>query len=181
MDLAGVLALLLPALREAGVEPALIGGLALSAHGAGRATADLDLLVAGESSAAVAGVMQRLGYRTLHAGENAVNYASDDPELGRVDYLLAHRPYARAMIERARLNRILGQEHLLVVDAADLIGLKVQASSNDPSRARLDLADIQRLLAVAPDLDLARVREYFQIFEREEELDALLAATGRRL
>jgi hypothetical protein len=63
------------------------------------------------------------------------------------------------------------------VDAADLIGLKVQSSSSDPRRTRLDLADIDRLLDV-PGLDLARVREYFRLFEREAELDALLRGRG---
>jgi hypothetical protein len=55
-----------------------------------------------------------------------------------------------------------------------LIGLKVQAVSNDPRRTRQDLADVEKLLRVA-EIDLQRVREYFRIFEREKELDALLA------
>ena len=40
--------------------------------------------------------------------------------------------------------------------------------------AELDLADIERLLRTA-ELDLDRIREYFAIFDREKELDALLA------
>ena len=66
-----------------------------------------------------------------------------------------------------------------MVDPADLIGLKVQASSNDPSRRHRDLADIQALLRAAPHVDLARVREYFRLFDREKELDALLAELQR--
>jgi hypothetical protein len=66
-----------------------------------------------------------------------------------------------------------------VVDAADLIGLKVQASSNDPARRRMDLADVQRLLECAAGVDLDRVREYFRVFDREKELDALLAELRR--
>jgi hypothetical protein len=66
-----------------------------------------------------------------------------------------------------------------VVEAEDLIGLKVQSSSNDPSRRHRDLADVERLLRTA-ELDLGRVREYFRLFDREKELDALLAgAPGR--
>ncbi len=49
---------------------------------------------------------------------------------------------------------------------------------------RGDVADIERLLRSAPGLDLVRVREYFRIFDRERELDSLLAggsgATVRR-
>jgi hypothetical protein len=65
-----------------------------------------------------------------------------------------------------------------VVDASDLIGLKVQSSSNDPSRRHQDLADIERLLAVA-EVDLDRVRDYFRLFDREKELDALLTRERR--
>jgi hypothetical protein len=65
-----------------------------------------------------------------------------------------------------------------VVEVADLIGLKVQSSSNDPRRARLDLADIDRLLDL-PGIDLGRVREYFRLFDREPQLDELLRVRGR--
>ena len=59
------------------------------------------------------------------------------------------------------------------------IGLKVQSSSNDPRRHRLDVADIAQLLRFAPDVDMTRVREYFRLFEREAELDSLLAEIER--
>jgi hypothetical protein len=45
---------------------------------------------------------------------------------------------------------------------------------------RGDVADIERLLRAAAGIDLARVREYFRIFDREKELDALLAGPGPR-
>lgn len=73
-----------------------------------------------------------------------------------------------------------GLPGLRAVDAADLIGLKVQASSNDPRRRHLDLADVEQLLRRAPAVDLDRVREYFRIFDREKELDALLGELERR-
>jgi predicted nucleotidyltransferase len=77
------------------------------------------------------------------------------------------------MLARAEVRRVLGAS-IRVVDAADLIGLKVQASSNDPARRLRDLADIERLLETAA-VDLERAREYFRLFDREKELDALLA------
>ncbi len=78
------------------------------------------------------------------------------------------------MLARATTDRTAGAPDLPVVDAADLIGLKVQASSNNPARLRIDIADIARLLKAAHDVDLERVREYFRIFDREKELEALL-------
>jgi hypothetical protein len=82
------------------------------------------------------------------------------------------------MLARAALHTILGAQ-VRVADASDLIGLKVQSSSNDPSRRYLDLADIDRLLRSAT-VDLARVRDYFRLFDREKELDALLSGERGR-
>jgi len=41
------------------------------------------------------------------------------------------------------------------------------------------MADIERLLS-SPGVDLDRVRSYFRLFERESELDALLAGGPKR-
>lgn len=50
----------------------------------------------------------------------------------------------------------------------------MQAYVNDPRRRHADLADVQRLLRANPEFDLARVRDYFALFDREKELDDLL-------
>jgi hypothetical protein len=178
MDLRSVLVEIHTALRDASVQHALIGGLALAAHGAARATTDLDLLADGERADDVDRIVRAHGYDCLHRTPEVANYASADRAKGRVDFLFARRPHGRAMLARAQEHPILG-ESVRVVDAADLIGLKVQSSSNDPSRRHRDLADIERLLRAA-EPDLARVREYFRLFDREKELDALLAGESGR-
>lgn len=173
MDLRGVLIEIHQALRGAGVDHALIGGLALAAHGAGRATIDLDLLADGARSDDVDRILRQRGYDCLQRTEHVANYASHEPARGRVDFLFAQRERGKAILARASARDVLG-ESIRVVDASDLIGLKVQSSSNDPSRRRRDLADIERLLERA-EVDLDRVREYFRLFDREKELDALLS------
>jgi hypothetical protein len=178
MDLRSVLVEIHRALHEASVGHALIGGLALAAHGAARATTDLDLLADGERADDVDQIVRTRGYECLHRTEEVANYASTDRAKGRIDFLFARRPHGRAMLARAQEHPILG-ESVRVVDAADLIGLKVQSSSNDPSRRHRDLADIERLLRAA-EPDLGRVREYFRLFDREKELDALLAGESGR-
>jgi hypothetical protein len=178
MDLRSVLLEIHSALREASIAHALIGGLALAAHGAGRATSDLDLLADGDRADDVDRILRERGYECLRRTENVANYVASTPERGRVDFLFAQRAYGRAMLERAALHTILGAP-IRVADAADLIGLKVQSSSNDPTRRYLDLADIDRLLQSAT-VDLARVREYFRLFDREKELDALLSGERGR-
>jgi hypothetical protein len=173
MDLRRVLLGLHEALRAEAIEHALIGGLALAAHGAARATVALDFLADGERADDVDRLLRGRGYDRLHRSEHVANYAASDPAQGRADFLFARRAYGRAILGRAAAHTILGAE-IRVVDAADLVGLKVQSSSNDPSRRRRDLADVQALLR-SPQVDLARVREYFRLFDREKELDALLA------
>jgi predicted nucleotidyltransferase len=176
MDLRNVLIEVHDALREASIEHALISGLALAAHGAARATVDLDLLAEAERADDVERIARERGYECLHRSAHVANFASADASRGRVDFLFARQADGRAMLARAVPHTILGHR-IRVVDASDLIGLKVQASSNDPYRRHIDLADIGRLLEVA-EVDLARVREYFRLFDREKELDALLAARG---
>jgi hypothetical protein len=178
MDLRSVLPEIHRALAEAGIAHALIGGLALAAHGAGRATSDLDLLADGDRAEDVDRILREQGFECLRRTENVANYASSDPARGRVDFLFARRAYGRAMLARAAFHTILGSR-VRVADAADLIGLKVQSSTNDPSRRYLDLADIDRLLRSAA-VDVERVREYFRLFDREKELDALLAGDRGR-
>lgn len=178
MDLRSVLLEIHTALREASIAHALIGGLALAAHGAGRATSDLDLLADGDRADDVDRILREHGFESLQRTPYVANYVAATPERGRVDFLFARLERGRAMLERAAVHTILGAP-IRVADASDLIGLKVQSSSNDPSRRYLDLADIDRLLRRAT-IDLARVREYFRLFDREKELDALLSGDRGR-
>ena len=173
MDFAYVLERLWTQLEKEGITAALIGGFALAALGATRATTDLDLLVSGERADDVHRLMQRMGYKELHRSQDAANYAAEDERLGRVDFLFARRHYSTAMLARAKPRSVAGLQ-IKVVEAEDVIGLKVQSSSNNPKRLRLDLADIERLLQANPDIELALVREYFALFDRENELDEIL-------
>lgn len=177
MDLRSVLLDLHAALDAEGIEHALIGGLALAAHGAGRATGDLDFVADGDRSADVDRLLAARGYQPLHRSDDVGNYVSDDPVLGRVDFLFVRRPKGRAILARSARVEVLGIL-LRVADASDLIGLKVQAYSNDPTRGRQDLADVEKLLRQAK-IDPIRVREYFRMFDREADLDTLLAMVER--
>lgn len=177
MDLRSVLLALHATLDAEGIAHALIGGLALAAHGAGRATNDLDLVADGDRAADVDRVLAAHGFEPLHRSADVGNYVSADPARGRVDVLFVRRPQGRAILARAAPTEVLGAT-LRVADASDLIGLKVQAYANDPTRGRRDLADIEQLLRHAK-VDGNRVREYFRSFDREGDLDALLAMVER--
>lgn len=151
--------------------PALIGGLALAAHQVVRATRDVDFLVDADDAGRLHGILLDLGYRCVHRSDDAANYLRGDEGL---DLLYAHRPVARRLLGEAS-ERATAMGVLRVVSAEGLIGFKLQALVNDPSRSR-DLDDIRALLrAQRAKLDLDEVAGYFALFDRKELLDELLA------
>jgi len=90
-----------------------------------------------------------------------------------VDLLYAHRPIARTLLAQAR--EVAGtMRPLRVVSAEGLVAFKLQGLVNDPQRTQ-DLEDIRALLrANRASLDMAEVRGYFRLFDREGQLDELL-------
>lgn len=155
---------------ELAMPPALIGGLALAAHKVVRATRDVDFLVDADDADRVHEMLLQLGYTCVQRSPDAANYLRGDEGL---DLLFAHRPEARRLLAEAG-QRDSGLGRLRVVSAEGLIGFKLQGYVNDPRRAQ-DLEDIRSLLrANAGTLDMAEVRRYFSIFQREALLDDLL-------
>ena len=173
--------LVLDVARRRKFRAALIGGFALPFHGVQRATGDVDFLVAVEGADALDDALLAAGARRLYRSADAANYAPGASPLAPVDFLYAGRPRARDMLRRAR-GRPLGRRDLRVpvVDVEGLIGLKLQALVNQPSRVQ-DEADIRALLAAARRrLNLERLRDYYRLFDREPELERLLADVPER-
>lgn len=157
-------------LNAMGVRFALIGGLALALHKVIRATQDVDLLVEAENADEIDQALAKLGYRCLHRSAEAGNYLRGDE---RVDFLYASRPIARRLLTGAS-ERKTAFGDLRVIGPEGLIGFKLQGWINDPHRTQ-DLEDIRALLrAHRASLDMAEVREYFRLFDREALLDELL-------
>lgn len=105
-----------------------------------------------------------------------MNFRDKEFDLGRIDFLLARRKYTLDMLNRAGDQPVLdGRFTVKTVRPDDLIGLKVQSSSNDRGRYYQDMADIRSILAnERGKLDMDHVREYFRMFGREKELEGLL-------
>ena len=161
----------LPAFSDTDTPPALIGGLALAAHQVVRATSDVDFLVAADDADRVHELLLSLRYECVHRSADAANYCRGDEGF---ELLYAHRAHASRLLQQAEVRSTpLGR--LRVISAEGLIGFKLQALCNDPTRGR-DLDDIRRLLrANRTKLDMDEVRKYFALFEREALLDELLA------
>lgn len=156
--------------ERVGAPFALIGGLALASHGVIRATQDVDLLTDLSFAEQIDQELRQLGYTCLHRSQDVGNYARDDE---RIDLLYASRPIARRLLASAD-DRQTPMGQLRIVSAEGLIGFKLQALVNNPKRTQ-DVEDIRALLRANRDrLDMNEVAEYFQLFDREAQLDELL-------
>lgn len=178
MNLKEILKILIAKFHERKIDAVLSGGLALSTMDIFRFTKDIDFLISEESNTAVDEIMTELGYEIQDfSTDEILSYLSPLKVFGQVDFLLARRKYTKAMMERASKQSIFeGKYKVKTLMPEDLIGLKIQAISNDPAnRYLIDAPDIQRLLALHQDkMDMALVREYFQIFDKEDLLDEWL-------
>ena len=139
----------------------------MGALGAARATADLDFLVHRDDMQRVHVMLEQLGYRRIHHSENVSQYDNADAAWGSLDFIHAFRPLALEMLERALKKPLLkGRCILRVLRAEDVIGLKIQALTNDPARRMRELADIESLIeANQQSLDWERLKSYFDLFE----------------
>ena len=157
------------------VRYALIGGWALASVGYVRATQDIDFLLHHEDYPRVKAALDGFGYALLHESEDAANFVGKMGELGQVDFLMAHRPYALRMLERAMRKPVLGGKfHIPVLRTEDLIGLKLQSLVNDEERYHNDLQDIEALIALDPQaIHWGIIKEYCQLLDKNHEYESL--------
>ena len=165
MDFRAVLKLIGEDFHKEGVRYALIGGFALGALGVPRATIDLDFIVDSDDLNKIDRILKACGYNRVYESEDAAQYISDMAVFGGIDFLLAHRSISRRMIEQA-LEKELFSRKLKVLRPEDVIGLKIQALSNDETRAAKEYLDIESLLGLyKKNLDWSLLEEYFTLFD----------------
>ena len=162
------------ALQKAGLRYLLIGGVAVNIHGYLRATRDLDLMLLVEDADVAHDLFVRLGYETLDRKPDIASYVRGAQ---RLDVIYARRPISRGLLERPQEADFSGL-NLPVVSLEGLLGLKIQAFSDDPRRIR-DYQDMIELIRTRrDDLDFDEVRSYFRLFDKERVLDDILRALG---
>jgi len=182
MNFSKVLTELSGRLDAAGIRYALIGGFAMALRGVQRATMDLDFLLMLDDLDQTHAILGELGYRREFHSENVSHYSGAGPDWGRVDILHAFRGPSLGMLRRAERIRIDADLSLPVALTEDIIGLKIQASKNDVSRAVGDWHDILLLVAASARqgraIDWPLVEDYLRLFQLENKLPELKSAYG---
>lgn len=166
MDFKMVLEKLTAAFEDRQIRYALMGGFALSLWGAPRTTVDMDFLVNREDMPPAHEILTDLGYDRVYHSENVSQYTSPLAIFGEIDFLHAFREISLGMLGRAVKKGIFqGTWTLPVLIPEDIIGLKVQAMVNNPSRRAGDLSDIEALMEIhGRALDWGRIEAYFDVF-----------------
>jgi hypothetical protein len=166
-----------------GVRYALIGGFAMALRGVQRATIDMDFILMMDDLEKADAIFANAGYKRAYRSPNVSHYISEQLALGRIDILHAFRGPTLSMLNRADRIQIEPELSLLVVQVEDIIGLKIQALCNDPSREANDWNDIRMILeACAADgriLDWELITDYLEIFSISSELKMLQKWYGK--
>lgn len=167
MDFKSVTEYLLSAFEAKGVRYALIGGFAMGAWGIARSTVDLDFLIHKDDLQNVNTILTNMGYGCRYRSENVSQFISPQKTFGEIDIIHAFREISVNMLERSENRNIFNETMTIkVLKVEDLIGLKVQAMANDPSRKSIDLADIESLMETyGGSIDWPLVKEYFDLFK----------------
>jgi hypothetical protein len=166
MNLRSTLKIAHTLLKNNQIDHALIGGLALACYGSTRATIDLDLLIHEDHKLSVKKLLTDNGFNLVHESDEVLQFSG----IGYVDIILARRPISQKILSDANTG---GPEGIKFVKTEDLIGLKIQAYSNDPSRELQDKADIQFLIENVPDLDWQRIKTYADLFNQWEVINEI--------
>jgi len=169
-------------LESEGVPYAAIGGIAVSLLAQPRATQDIDLVIWLDQdqwgrlleSGAQYGFELRLADALAFAERARVLLFRHSASSINVDISCGALPFEQEMIERAQTIRI-GEWQLRVPTPEDLVITKAVAH-----RAK-DIADIESLINVYPDLDAERVRYWVREFAEALEMPDLLTTIERLL
>ncbi len=163
MDLRKTLNLAIEALSKNKIDHALIGGFALAHYGVLRATQDIDLIVNGDDVEKIKNAILKAGFKLAFESNEILQFSGP----GYLDLILAKRPLSLEMLSKAKVSKNLG---LKIISAEGIIGLKIQALTNDPNREFKDLADIQSLTQEVQNLDWIQIKNYADLFGAWEKI-----------
>ena len=149
----------------------VIGGVAASVRGRPRYTKDVDAVILADdigwdralASAARYGLSPRIDDPLGFASRSRMLLLRHDESGTEVDISLGGLPFEREVVERASIVNVK-RLRLRITSAEDLVIMKAVA------RRQKDWADIETVLDINPDLDLARIRHHLREFSSVLEM-----------
>ena len=160
--------------EEEDIQYGLIGGFALGVMGILRSTIDIDFLILVDDLEKAENVLSSAMYSCIYKTENISQYSSSIKTLGHIDIIHAFRHLAREMLTRVQSFTVFDQYSVKVLFPEDIIGLKVQAIANEPSRHAADFQDIRLLLKYKKmnqqNVDWELLEDYFDLFNKQNLL-----------
>ena len=153
------------------IDGAIIGGVAASIRGRPRITKDVDAVVLADDlgwervldSAARYGLVPRIDNALDFASRSRMLLLRHDKSGIEVDVSLGGLPFERETVERASMVDVK-RLRLRVSSAEDLVIMKAVA------RRPQDWLDVDVILSMNPDLDLARIRHHLREFSSVLEM-----------
>ena len=180
MNFEKTLTVLIKEFKKQDINYALIGGFAMGILGVPRNTIDIDFIVSSEGTTKVESLMMSLGYKKVFSSENTAQYVSPFEEFGEVDFLHAFRPISLKMLKKANKSKIFDNKlEIKVLRPEDIIGLKIQAIANNPSRLHKDFSDIEELIKMQK-IDWTLIESYFKLFEMRDKFEQLKKQYGKK-
>lgn len=153
------------------IDGAIIGGVAVSIRGRPRITKDVDAVVLADDvgwqraldSAARYGLVPRIDDALDFASRSRMLLLRHDKSGVEVDVSLGGLPFEREAVERASMVDVK-RLRLRISSAEDLVIMKAVA------RRPKDWLDIDVILTMNPNLDLARIRHHLREFSSVLEM-----------
>lgn len=148
MNLVDELHAIMAALAAAGIDHAVCGGIAVTAHGATRSTKDIDIIIRPTDVSAALAAVRPLGYvfaalpMTFEEGTIRERHVQRVSKLDGKDHLLLDLLLERGALENTLADRVsidLPEGRLTIVSRETLIRMKRLAGRDQ------DLADIAKL------------------------------------
>ena len=172
-----VISTLLKEFDDEQIRYGVIGGFALGLWDVTRSTVDMDFLLLIDDIPKAETILDKFSYRRTYKSENVAQYVSDLAPFGQIDVIIAFRTISKTMLKR-RVKKVLpGSHNVYTLLPEDLIGLKLQASVNDPSREQQEYSDMNRLIHAAikrgDSIDWELLEDYFSLFDRLDKLAIL--------
>lgn len=163
--------------EEEKIQYAFVGGFALGIMGILRSTMDLDFLLLTEDLDKADKILSDNMYTCIYKSDNISQYSSEIRELGHVNFIHAFRPLSKNMLARATRFTVFEKYSVPVLTPEDIIGLKIQAIANDPTREPFDYQDMRLLLEYKKKnnmiIEWELLTDYFEIFHKQPLLNQL--------